>query len=133
MGSASGAQRCTVSSNRDRGERAQKSINPVAASDVGFGCAMGPPASRGGTVTSVLVPLHGIATRQDLPLPFTFVVVGAALALIISFVVLAFAWRTPRFSMLSGVPLPRLTSVVDHSVVRWAARLLRSEEHTSEL
>jgi hypothetical protein len=81
-------------------------------------------ASEVSTVTSVLVPLHGIATRQDLPLPFTFVVVGAVGALIISFVVLVFAWRTPRFSTLSGVPLPRLTSVVDHSVVRWAARLL---------
>jgi hypothetical protein len=75
-------------------------------------------------MTSVLVPLHGIASRQDLPLPFTFVVAGAVFALIISFVVLVFAWRTPRFSTLSGVPLPRLTSVVDHPVVRWTARLL---------
>ena len=30
---------------------------------------------------SVLVPLHGIASRRDLPLPFSYVVTGAALAL----------------------------------------------------
>ena len=45
----------------------------------------------------MLVPLHGIASRHDLPLPFSFVVVGAALALAISFVVLAVAWREPRY------------------------------------
>jgi len=75
-------------------------------------------------MTSVLLPQHGIASRQDLPLPFTFVVVGAAIALIISFVVLIFAWRTPRFVTVSGVPLPRFTQVVDHPAVRWAGRLL---------
>ena len=36
----------------------------------------------------MLIPLHGIASRHDLPLPFGFVVVGAALALALSFVVL---------------------------------------------
>ena len=46
----------------------------------------------------MLVPLHGIASRHDLPLPFSFVVVGAALALAISFVVLVVAWREPRFA-----------------------------------
>jgi hypothetical protein len=75
-------------------------------------------------MSSILLPLHGIASRQDLPLPFPFVVVGAAIALIISFVVLLFAWRTPRFSTLKGVQLPRLTAVVDHPAVRWAGRLL---------
>ena len=46
----------------------------------------------------MLVPLHGIASRHDLPLPFSFVVIGAALALAISFVVLLVAWRQPRFA-----------------------------------
>ena len=91
LGRRSSAGECPATRSR---KRAQKSINPVAASDVGVRSAMGPPASRVGTMTSVLVPLHGIASRQDLPLPFTFVVVGAVLALIISFVVLVFAWRT---------------------------------------
>ena len=50
----------------------------------------------------MLLPLHGIASRHDLPLPFSFVVVGAALALILSFVVLLRAWRQPRFTPSAG-------------------------------
>ncbi len=45
-----------------------------------------------------LVPLHGIGSRGDLPLPFSYVVIGAAAALVISFVILFFAWRRPRFA-----------------------------------
>ncbi len=69
----------------------------------------------------MLVPLHGIASRHDLPLPFSFVVVGAAAALTISFVVLIFAWRRPRFRSVGGRVLPGLTRVVDHRVVRLVA------------
>jgi len=72
----------------------------------------------------VLVPLHGIASRHDLPLPFSYVVVGAVLALGISFVVLLLAWRRPRFAEVGGWPLPRLTRLVDSPVLRGAARLL---------
>ena len=72
----------------------------------------------------MLVPLHGIASRHDLPLPFSFVVVGAALALTLSFVVLLLAWRQPRFTRLGGRPLPGLTRVVDHRATRLVARLL---------
>ncbi|HEY5822192.1 MAG TPA: hypothetical protein VIT20_09465 [Propionibacteriaceae bacterium] len=72
----------------------------------------------------MLIPLHGIASRHDLPLPFSFVVVGAGLALVVSFVVLIFAWRRPRFSTVGGLPLPRLTAVLDRSWVRVAAQLL---------
>ena len=70
----------------------------------------------------MLVPLHGIASRHDLPLPFSFVVVGAILALTISFIILIFSWRQPRFDRVGGHPLPRLTTVVDHPVTRLAAR-----------
>jgi hypothetical protein len=70
----------------------------------------------------MLVPLHGIASRHDLPLPFSFVVVGAVLALTISFVILIFAWRHPRFDRVGGHPMPRLTTVVDHPVIRLVAR-----------
>jgi hypothetical protein len=70
----------------------------------------------------MLVPLHGIASRHDLPLPFSFVVVGAILALTISFVILIFAWRQPRFDRVGGHPMPRLTTVVDHPVTRLVAR-----------
>jgi hypothetical protein len=71
-----------------------------------------------------LVPLHGIASRHDLPLPFSYVVTGAAFALAISFVVLIFAWRRPRFAAVGGVPLPRLTALLDHRGVRLAAQLV---------
>jgi hypothetical protein len=72
----------------------------------------------------MLLPLHGIASRHDLPLPFSFVVVGAALALVISFIVLLRAWQQPRFTALGGRTLPGLTRVVDHPVTRLLARLL---------
>jgi hypothetical protein len=70
----------------------------------------------------MLVPLHGIASRHDLPLPFPFVVVGAVLALTISFVILIFAWRQPRFDRVGGHPMPGLTAVVDHPITRLVAR-----------
>ncbi len=70
----------------------------------------------------MLVPLHGIASRHDLPLPFSFVVLGAILALTISFVILIFAWRQPRFDRVGGHPMPRLTAVVDHRITRLVTR-----------
>jgi len=39
---------------------------------------------------------HGVGSRQDLPIPFSFAVTGAALALVISFVALGLLWREPR-------------------------------------
>ena len=50
----------------------------------------------------MLIPLHGIASRRDLPLPFSFVVVGAVLALVISFAILIFAWRSRDSIMSAG-------------------------------
>jgi hypothetical protein len=72
----------------------------------------------------MLVPLHGIASRHDLPLPFSFVLAGAALALTLSFLVLLRAWRKPRFVRLGGRALPQLTRVIDHPATRLVARLL---------
>jgi hypothetical protein len=72
----------------------------------------------------VLIPLHGIASRHDLPLTFSFVVAGAVLALVISFAILIFAWRTPRFKRVGGRDLPRVTAVVDSPVVQVIARAL---------
>ena len=73
---------------------------------------------------SVLAPLHGIASRHDLPLPFPFVVVGAGVALVVSFVVLGLAWKRPRFATVGGVGLPRLTRFVDAPGTRAVARLV---------
>jgi hypothetical protein len=72
----------------------------------------------------VLIPLHGIASRRDLPLPFSFVVAGAVLALVISFAILIFAWRTPRFQRVGGRGMPGPTAVVDGPVVQLIARAL---------
>ena len=66
----------------------------------------------------MLIPLHGIASRHDLPLPFSFVVVGAALALAISFVVLLLAWREPTLRRAYPVARSPVTKVVDHPGVR---------------
>lgn len=72
----------------------------------------------------MLIPLHGIASRRDLPLPFSFLVIGAVLALLISFAILIFAWRQPRFQRVGGRPVHGLTAVVDNPVVRLIARAL---------
>jgi hypothetical protein len=72
----------------------------------------------------MLIPLHGIASRHDLPLPFSFVVTGAALVLLISFVILIFAWRRPRFRRVGGRGMPGLTAVVDSPVFQLIARAL---------
>ena len=72
----------------------------------------------------MLIPLHGIGSRHDLPLPFSFVLAGAGAALLVSFVVLIYAWRRPRFGSGGGRELPRLTAALRRPGVGWAARLL---------
>ena len=72
----------------------------------------------------MLIPLHGIASRHDLPLPFSFVVVGAGAALVVSFVILVLAWRRPRFPTLHGISLGGLTRLLDRSLVRVVARVV---------
>lgn len=58
------------------------------------------------------MPMHGVGNRQDLPLPFGLLLVGAALALVISFVALGLLWRTPRVNSEGGIPLPATISAV---------------------
>ncbi len=58
---------------------------------------------------------HGIGGAKDLPLPLELAIAGAVAALVISFTVLAIAWRKPRYdAATSGRPAPavldRLTS-----------------------
>ena len=72
----------------------------------------------------MILPLHGLGSRQDLPLPFEFVLFGAALALVVSFAVLVAAWKRPRLTRPTGVPLPGLTRLVDAAATRAALRLL---------
>jgi hypothetical protein len=49
---------------------------------------------------------------------------SAVLALVISFAILIFAWRKPRFHYVGGRRLPGLTVVLDHPIVQIIARLL---------
>jgi hypothetical protein len=68
---------------------------------------------------------HGVGGRQDLPIPFGLAVFGAALALVVSFLILGLAWRESRYrGDDSGRPLPdRLTHAADSPWTRWALRI----------
>ncbi|GAA1607761.1 MULTISPECIES: hypothetical protein [Kribbella] len=74
----------------------------------------------------MMIPLHGIGGRQDLPVPFGLAVAGAAVAVAVSFVVLGLAWRSPKYrGNASGKPLPAaITRTVDAGWFRWAVRLV---------
>ena len=71
------------------------------------------------TATAVLA--HGLGGSADLPIPFTYAVVGAAWTLTFTFAVVALAWRTPRFDAdTPGRPLPDwVTAAIDAPVTRW--------------
>jgi hypothetical protein len=54
-----------------------------------------------------MVFAHGVGGAQDLPIPAEFAIAGASAALAVSFIVLALAWRTPRYdAATSGRPAP---------------------------
>jgi hypothetical protein len=73
---------------------------------------------RASSVLAAL-PAHGVGSREDLPLPFPLVVVGAALALAISFVALGVGWRTARIQASDGLLLPPvLQRVLDSRLLR---------------
>ncbi len=69
---------------------------------------------------------HGIGGRQDLPIPFAFAVTGAAVVLVLSFVLLAVLWRDPRLGRdVAGRALPqRLAAALDAAPTRWLFRLV---------
>jgi hypothetical protein len=74
------------------------------------------------SVTPAALPAHGVGNRSDLPLPFEALVIGAALALLASFVGLAFLWREPRLRPEDGWELPGgIQAVLD---ARWFRGLL---------
>ena len=74
----------------------------------------------------LILPLHGIGGAKDLPIPLGLAVAGATAALVVSFCVLALAWRTPRYGdRRVGRPAPRwLAALVDDERFRWALRVL---------
>jgi hypothetical protein len=70
----------------------------------------------------VVVLAHGLGGSSDLPIPYTYALIGAAWALTFTFAVVAFAWRRPRFDPdKPGRELPQwVTAFVDSPVTRWA-------------
>lgn len=68
---------------------------------------------------------HGLGGSTDLPIPYTYALIGAAWALTLTFAVVALAWRTPRFDPKKpGRALPAwVTGVVDSPAVRWAVAI----------
>jgi hypothetical protein len=75
-------------------------------------------------VNQGIVLAHGIGGVQDLPLPRSLAITGAVAALLLSFVVLAYAWRSPRFATSLQRPAPAwLARVVDSSPWRIGLRV----------
>lgn len=75
-----------------------------------------------------IVSAHGLGGQSDLPIPLELAVTGAVAALVVSFTVLAVAWRTPRFDTAEGRPAPAWLAGVDQVVrapwFRFTLRLL---------
>lgn len=69
---------------------------------------------------------HGVSSQEDLPLPFSYALTGAGLAVVVSFVAAVALWRRPRLGVPgAGLRLPGWAArAVDSSVVRGAARTL---------
>jgi hypothetical protein len=69
---------------------------------------------------------HGVGSREDLPIPFSFALIGAAIAVLASFLVLLLLWREPRLDPVgAGRPLPAgVQRVLDSSLTRSALRAL---------
>jgi len=67
----------------------------------------------------LLLPAHGVGSREDLPLPFTLLLIGAAAALLVSFVALGALWKRPRLRREDGRLLPpALALALDSAPVR---------------
>lgn len=74
-----------------------------------------------------LILAHGVGGRGDLPVPFPLALNAAVAALVLSFVILGYAWKSPRWDSAetSGWVLPSgFTAFVDSSGFRLALRLL---------
>ncbi len=73
-----------------------------------------------------VIPLHGLGGARDLPLPLGLAVGGAVAALVVSFVVLGLAWRTPRYQAAGpGRPVPAaLAGVIQSPAFAWTLRAI---------
>jgi hypothetical protein len=76
-------------------------------------------------VQPAFLPLHGLGGAKDLPIPLELAVAGATAALVVSFCVLALAWRKPRYEVpRPGRPVPTVQRVVDDERFQWTLRIL---------
>ena len=66
---------------------------------------------------------HDVDVSADLPIPLSFVLIGAAWVVASTFAVFALAWKQPRFDPARpGCPLPEwVTRAVDSPLCRWTA------------
>ncbi len=73
-----------------------------------------------------LVQAHGVGGQKDLPISLPLAISGAMAALVVSFTVLAVAWRTPRFdAATSGRPAPEwLDGIVRSTPFRAGLRIV---------
>jgi hypothetical protein len=69
---------------------------------------------------------HGVSSQEDLPVPFSYALSGAGLAVVVSFVAAAALWGRPRLgNPHAGLRLPAwVTRVADAAAVRGALRAL---------
>jgi hypothetical protein len=74
----------------------------------------------------LLVPAHGLGGASDLPVPLTAAVVAGGATLVLSFLILTLAWRTPRHTGVErGRLLPSsLAAILDSPWTRWLLRVL---------
>lgn len=79
------------------------------------------PATVGGSISA-----HGLGGAKDLPIPSELAIAGAVAALVVSFTVLAVAWREPRYdAATSGRPAPAwLDRLVSSRALAVSARVL---------
>jgi hypothetical protein len=79
------------------------------------------PLVVGGSISA-----HGLGGAKDLPIPSELAIAGAVAALVVSFTVLAVAWREPRYDpATSGRPAPGwLDRIVSSRALAIAARVL---------
>lgn len=68
---------------------------------------------------------HGVGGRVDLPVPRSFFVVGASLALVLSFVLLSALWKTPRMeTQRPGRPFPEvMQGMLRSRTLEWILRI----------
>ncbi|HEX5918508.1 MAG TPA: hypothetical protein VFY76_11670 [Nocardioides sp.] len=79
------------------------------------------PLAVGGSISA-----HGLGGAKDLPIPSELAIAGAVAALVVSFTVLAVAWREPRYDpATSGRPAPAwLDRLVSSRALAVTARVL---------